>query len=53
MTTEERVQWTLRLWERVVANDSTTSRDFVETLIESEVACLRENVGDELYEQHP
>ena len=53
MTTEERVQWTLRLWERVVANDSTTGRDFVGTLIESEVACLRENVGDELYEQHP
>ena len=51
MNSEERVALTLTLWEGVIAKDSTTGRDLVDTLTESEATCVRETLSDELYEQ--
>ena len=51
MTDEERVGTTLRLWAGLAVANPVTGRDFVATLDEDEVTCLRRNIGDDRWEQ--
>jgi hypothetical protein len=50
LTDEEKVDYTVRLWAGLAAANPVTGRDFVGTLDEDEVTCLRRNIGDERWE---
>ena len=50
LTDEEKADYAVRLWAGLAAANPVTGRDFVETLEDDEVTCLRRNIPDELWE---